>query len=71
MSGYAVVENPSAELWNSFLKIFPEMNFEQCFEYGEIFRMAYPRIKVARLSITYNGEPVGILFHDRERGLAN
>jgi hypothetical protein len=61
LSGYAVVENPSAELWNSFLKMFPEMNFEQCFEYGEISKMAYPRTKVARLSITYNGEPVGIV----------
>jgi lipid II:glycine glycyltransferase (peptidoglycan interpeptide bridge formation enzyme) len=61
MSGYAVVENPSAEIWNSFLKIFPEVNFEQCFEYGEISKMSYPRTKVARLSITHDGEPIGIV----------
>jgi CelD/BcsL family acetyltransferase involved in cellulose biosynthesis len=61
VSGYVVVENPSAEIWNSFLRISPEGNFEQCFEYGEIMKMAYPRIRVARISITHNGEPIGIV----------
>ena len=61
MSGYTIVEDPSAELWNSFLRVFPEVNFEQCFEYGEISKMAFPRTKVARLSMTHNGEPIGIL----------
>jgi lipid II:glycine glycyltransferase (peptidoglycan interpeptide bridge formation enzyme) len=61
VSRYDVVENPSAELWNSFLKKnFPEGDFGQCFEYGEIMKMTYPRTKVLRLSITYNGEPIGI-----------
>jgi lipid II:glycine glycyltransferase (peptidoglycan interpeptide bridge formation enzyme) len=61
VSGYVVVENPSAELWNSFLKMSPEGNLGQCFEIGEIAKMVYPRAKVARLSITYNGEPIGIV----------
>jgi lipid II:glycine glycyltransferase (peptidoglycan interpeptide bridge formation enzyme) len=61
VSGYAVVENPSAELWNSFLKMSPEGNLGQCFEMGEIAKVAYPRTKVVRLCITYNGEPIGIV----------
>jgi lipid II:glycine glycyltransferase (peptidoglycan interpeptide bridge formation enzyme) len=62
VSGYAVVENPSAELWNSFLKKnSPEGNLGQCFEFAEITKMAYPRAKIARLSIMYNGEPFGIV----------
>ncbi len=61
MSGYAVVENPSAELWNSFLKISPEGNLGQCFEFAEIARMAYPRTKVVRLCTTHNGKPIGIV----------
>ena len=29
--------------------------------YGEITKMAYPRTRVVRLSITYNGKPIGIV----------
>lgn len=62
MSGYAVTENLSAESWNSFLKKnFPEGNFGQCFEYGEILKMAFPRTRVVRLSVTHNGESFGIV----------
>jgi lipid II:glycine glycyltransferase (peptidoglycan interpeptide bridge formation enzyme) len=60
MSGYAVVENPSAELWNSFLT-FHDGNFFQSFEYGEILKIAYPRTRVARLCIIHNGKPIGIV----------
>ena len=59
MSEFSIIENPSAELWKSFLSRFPEGNFEQCFEYGEIAKMAFPNTKVARLALTYDGEPVG------------
>jgi len=61
MFEYSIVENPSAELWKSFLSMFPEGNFEQCFEYGEIAKMAFPNNKVVRLAITYDGKPVGIV----------
>lgn len=61
MSEYFVVKNPPAQLWNSFVEKFPEGNFEQCFEYGEIAKLAFPKSKAARLTITYNGEPVGII----------
>lgn len=62
MSGYDVVENPSVELWNSFLNINqPEGDLAQCFEMGEITKMTYPRTKVVRLSIAHNGELVGIV----------
>jgi len=61
LSRYVVAENLSAESWNSFLNKFTEGNFLQCFEYGEIAKIANPRKKVVRLSITYDGEPVGIV----------
>jgi hypothetical protein len=62
VSRYAVVENPSAESWNSFLNInFPEGNLGQCHETGEIAKMTYPRIKVVRLSIEYDGELIGVV----------
>jgi hypothetical protein len=61
LSGYVIVENLSAESWNSFLNRFTEGNFLQCFEYGEISKIANPRIKVARLSVLCDGEPIGIL----------
>jgi len=61
LSEYAVVENPSVELWNSFLKTFPEGNLGQCFEIGEIEKIAYPRVKIVRLMITCNVEPIGIV----------
>ena len=59
MSEYSIIENPSADLWKSLLSMFPEGNFDQCFEYGEIAKMAFPSTKAARLVITYDGEPVG------------
>jgi len=61
MSEYSIVEDSSAELWKSFLSMFPDGNFEQCFEYGEIAKMAFPKTRLARLAITCNGEPVGIV----------
>ena len=61
MSAYSIVENPSAEVWKSFLDMFPEGNFEQCFHYGEICKTAFPKTRVARLAITCNGEPIGII----------
>ena len=61
MSEFSIIENPSSELWNSFLSMFPGGNFEQCFEYGEISKMTFPKTRVARLSIICNGEPVGIV----------
>jgi hypothetical protein len=62
VSRYDVVENPSVELWNSFLNMnFPEGNLAQCFETGETTKMTYPRTKVVRLSIAYDGEIVGIV----------
>ena len=68
MSGYTVVENPSAELWNSFLqKNFPEGNLGQCFEYGEIMKIAYPRAKIIRLMFTFDGEPLGIIQGTKKR----
>jgi lipid II:glycine glycyltransferase (peptidoglycan interpeptide bridge formation enzyme) len=60
MSEYSVVENPSAELWNSLL-IFHEGNFFQSYEYGEISKMASPKTRVARLCVTQNGKPFGIV----------
>jgi lipid II:glycine glycyltransferase (peptidoglycan interpeptide bridge formation enzyme) len=61
VSGYAVVENPSAELWDSFLKeASPEGNFFQCFGYGEMVKTAYPRRKIVRLLISYGGKSIGI-----------
>lgn len=61
MSKYSIIENPSAELWDSFLKNFPEGNFHQSFEYGEISKLSFPKIKAARLAIIYNEEPIGIV----------
>jgi hypothetical protein len=60
LSKYIIVENLLAKSWNSFLEKFTEGNFLQCFEYGEISMIAYPRKKVARLSIMCDGEPIGI-----------
>lgn len=61
MSGYLIAENLPAELWNSHLLRFSEGNFEQCFESGEIAEKAFPRAKAARLAITSNGKPVGLV----------
>jgi lipid II:glycine glycyltransferase (peptidoglycan interpeptide bridge formation enzyme) len=61
VSGYSIIENPSTELWNSFLKMSPDENLGQCLEFAEITKMVYPRIRIARLCIMHNGEPVGIV----------
>jgi lipid II:glycine glycyltransferase (peptidoglycan interpeptide bridge formation enzyme) len=61
LSGYVVVEKPSAELWDSFLKNeSPEGNFLQCFEYGELVKTGYPRAKVVRLLIMHGEKPIGM-----------
>jgi hypothetical protein len=41
--------------------MLPEGNFHQCFNYGEILKMAFPSTKVARLGITCDGELAGII----------
>ena len=61
MPRYSVVENPPVQLWNSFVETFPEGNFDQCFEYGEITKLAFQKSKVIRLAATYKGEPLGIV----------
>jgi len=61
MSECSIVEDPSAELWKSFLSMFPDGNFGQCFEYGEIAKMAFPSTRAVRLAITHNGELVGMI----------
>lgn len=61
MSRYLVVKNPPVHLWNSFLETYPEGNFEQCFEYGEITKLAFQKSRVIRFATTYKGEPLGIV----------
>ena len=61
LSEYSIVENPSEKLWNSFLNMFPEGNFEQCYEYGEIAKMAFPKTVPVRLAIARGGELAGIV----------
>jgi len=61
MPRYSVVENPSVQLWNSFVETFPEGNFDQCFEYGEITKLAFQRSRVIKLAVTHKGTPLGIV----------
>ena len=61
MSKPKIIENPSPELWNKFLTKIPNGNFEQCYEYGEISKLAFPRTIVIRLAALDHGKPVGIL----------
>jgi hypothetical protein len=61
MSEYSIIENPSSELWNSFLTSVSEGNYDQCFEHGEISRKAFPRTRVARLALALNGSLAGIV----------
>jgi hypothetical protein len=61
LSKYVIVENPLDKSWNSFLEKVTEGNLLQCFEYGEISIIAYPRKKTARLSIMRDGELVGLV----------
>jgi hypothetical protein len=61
MSEFRVVEDLPAESWNCFLERHTIGNFEQCFEYGEISRKAFPRTNVARFACLREGEVIGIL----------
>lgn len=61
MLDYLTVEDPQADSWDSFLKLFPEGNFEQSFEYGEIFKETYPRGKVVRLLVLQGEQPIGLV----------
>lgn len=60
MSDYYVVQDPSAELWDSFWGSSYEGNFFQSYEYGEISRMASRKTKIARLAVNLDGKPIGI-----------
>jgi hypothetical protein len=61
MPEYTIVSDLSRELWNSFLEKHSDGNFEQCFEYGEISRKAFPRSNVIRLACLSEKEVAGIL----------
>jgi len=56
-----VVDDLSRESWNSFLERFPDGNFEQCFEYGEISRRAFPRSHVVRFAAMRGDEVLGLV----------
>jgi len=51
MNDYQLVEDPTIELWNSFLDEFSEGNFEQSIEYGEIWKRTFSRSRVFRLAL--------------------
>lgn len=36
-------------------------NFHQCFEFGEISKLSFSRIKIVRLAILHNEKPIGIV----------
>ncbi|MHA1267715.1 MAG: lipid II:glycine glycyltransferase FemX [Candidatus Helarchaeota archaeon] len=55
MSDYQIIEDPKIELWNSFLCEFPDGNFRQSFEYGEISKKAFSSLRVVRLAIVDEG----------------
>jgi len=55
MSDYQIIENPTIESWNSFLREFPDRSFEQCYEHGEIAKKAFPSARVFRLAIANKG----------------
>ena len=61
MSEYKIITGLSADSWESFLGGFPEGNFEQCFAYNEISKMAYPSTKSIRLAIKANGDLAGVV----------
>ena len=61
MSEYSIIENPPAKLWNEFLAKLSDGNFEQCYEYGEISKLAFPKTKVIRLAALKNGKLAGII----------
>ncbi|RLI19230.1 hypothetical protein DRO54_08890 [Candidatus Bathyarchaeota archaeon] len=61
MSKYLIIENPPAELWNEFLTRSSYGNFEQCYESGEISKLAFPKTKTVRFAAICNGKFVGII----------
>jgi len=61
MFKYHLVNDLSKGLWNSFLEEHSTGNFEQCFEYGEISKKAFPRSNVVRLACMDGSKVVGIL----------
>jgi len=61
ISAYSVDENPSADLWESFLSTFSEGNLEHSFDYGEVAKAAFPHTRTARIAITEDGRLVGIV----------
>lgn len=61
LSDVYVVDDLSRESWNSFLERFPDGNFEQCFEYGEVARRAFPRSHVVRFAALRGGEVLGLV----------
>jgi hypothetical protein len=61
MSEYAIIDNLSAESWESFLDDFPDGTFEQCFAYNEISKLAYPSTKSIRLAIKADGDLAGVV----------
>lgn len=61
MSEYHVVEDLSKDVWNSFLDKYSFGNFEQCFEYGEISKKAFPKTNIVRLACLRGSEVAGVL----------
>jgi hypothetical protein len=61
MNKYLLIENPSRDLWKSLLNRVSDGNFEQSFEYGEVAKAVFPRIRVVRFIAMDNGEPLGIV----------
>ena len=61
MPEYSIVVDLPSESWNSFVEKFSAGNFEQCFEYGEISKRAFPKANVVRLACFRHNELVGVL----------
>ncbi|MEM3769688.1 MAG: peptidoglycan bridge formation glycyltransferase FemA/FemB family protein [Candidatus Bathyarchaeia archaeon] len=61
MTEYRVIEDSPKDSWDSFLQKHSVGNFEQCFEYGEISRKAFPKTNVVRLACTRGNEVAGVL----------
>ena len=61
MLKYSIIKEPPQESWNSFLSRLSEGNFEQCYEYGEISKLAFPRTNVARLALIEREKLIGVI----------
>jgi hypothetical protein len=61
MPEYAFIEDLSAESWESFLSTLSDGNFDQCFAYTEISKMAFPSANGIRLAITVDGDLAGLV----------